>query len=50
MKFYENPYSGSRVVPCARVDMTNVIAAFAVLRTRLKMRHGRDNRTVNPET
>jgi len=28
IKFYENPSSGSRVVPCGRTDMTKLIFAF----------------------
>jgi hypothetical protein len=28
IKFYENPSSGRRVVPCGRTDMTKIIAAF----------------------
>jgi hypothetical protein len=28
IKFYENPSSGSRVVPCGQKDMTKLTAAF----------------------
>jgi hypothetical protein len=28
MKFNENPSSGSRVVPCGQLDMTNLTVAF----------------------
>jgi len=28
IKFYEDPSSGSRVVPCGRTDMTKLIVAF----------------------
>ena len=28
IKFHENPSSGSRVVPCGRTDMTNLIVAL----------------------
>jgi hypothetical protein len=28
IKFRENPFSGNRVVPCGRTDMTKVIVAF----------------------
>jgi hypothetical protein len=28
IKFHENPSSGSRVVPCGRIDMTKLIVAF----------------------
>ena len=28
IKFYENPSSGSRVVPCGQTDMTKPIVAF----------------------
>jgi len=28
IKFHENPSSGSRVVPCGRMDMTKLIVAF----------------------
>jgi hypothetical protein len=28
MKFLENPYSGRRVFPCRRIDMTILIFAF----------------------
>jgi hypothetical protein len=35
-RFYSNPSSGSRVVHCGWTDMTELIVAFAVLRTHLK--------------
>ena len=28
IKFYENPFSGSRVLTCGRTDMTKLIVAF----------------------
>ena len=28
IKFYQNPASGSRVVPCGQTDMTKLIVAF----------------------
>ena len=28
IKFYQNPSSGSRVVPCGQTDMTKLIVAF----------------------
>jgi hypothetical protein len=28
VKFHENPFSGSRVVPCGRTDMTTLVVAF----------------------
>ena len=28
IKFHKNPYSGSRVVPCGRTDMTKLTVAF----------------------
>ena len=28
MKFYDNPLSGSGVIPCGRTDMTKIIVAF----------------------
>ena len=28
MKFHENPSSGSRVVPCGQIDITNLTAAL----------------------
>jgi len=28
IKFHENPPVGSRIVPCGRTDMTDLIAAF----------------------
>ena len=41
IKCHENPTSGSRDVPCRRTDgqpdMTKLIVAFAILRTRVKM-------------
>jgi len=40
IKFNENPSSGNRVVPYGRTDMTKLIIAFAILRTRLKTREG----------
>jgi hypothetical protein len=40
IKFHENLSSGSRVVPCGRMDwqtgMVKLVVAFAILRTRLK--------------
>jgi len=41
IKFHENPSSGIRVVPCGwmdrRTDMTKLILALAILKTRLKL-------------
>jgi hypothetical protein len=28
IKFNQNPFSGSRVVPCGQMDMTKLIVAF----------------------
>jgi hypothetical protein len=28
IKFHENPFSGSRVVPCGQTDMTKLTVAF----------------------
>ena len=40
IKCQENPTSGSRDIPCGRTnghpDMTKLMAAFAILRTRLR--------------
>ena len=36
IKFHENSFSGTRVVPCGQTDMTKLIVLFEVLRTRLK--------------
>ena len=42
IKFHENPSGGGRVVPCGwrdrRTDMTKLILASAILRTRLKVK------------
>jgi len=36
IKLYENLSNVSRVVPCGRTDITNLMVAYANLRTRLK--------------
>jgi hypothetical protein len=38
IKFHQKPSSGSRVVPFVLTDMTKLIVAFRILRTRLKTR------------
>ena len=36
IKFHENPSDGSRVVSCGKTDMTKLIVASRILRTRQK--------------
>jgi len=50
MRFYENPSSGSREVPCGRTDgqtdMTNLTVTFRNFAIAPKMNHSRITQTV----
>jgi len=35
--FYENPSSGSQVVPCRQTDMTKLVVVFAIFWTPKKV-------------